>query len=70
ALFRAAHKLKGSVANFNDNACTNLALDVETAGRDRDLGRAASVMPRLEEAVATLSRRIAAASANLRSVRS
>ena len=70
ALYRAAHKLKGSVANFNDNVCTKLALDVENAGRDRDVERAASVMPRLEEAVATLSRRIAAASANLRSVRS
>ena len=69
ALHRAAHKLTGSVANFSDPVTTGLAKDIEHAARDRDLDRAASLMPRLEHAIGVLERRIAAAGANLRTAR-
>jgi CheY-like chemotaxis protein/HPt (histidine-containing phosphotransfer) domain-containing protein len=48
ALYRAAHKLKGSAATFAAPACTELARDVESRARAEDLDGIESVMGRLD----------------------
>ena len=40
ALERAAHTLKGCVANFDTGVCFDAAMALETAGRDRQLEEA------------------------------
>ncbi len=60
ALFEAAHKLKGSVSHFG-TAATELANEIEDAARDGNLAKAAELMPRLDEALADLERRLSAA---------
>jgi signal transduction histidine kinase/CheY-like chemotaxis protein len=67
ALYRAAHKLKGSVANFQDDATINVATELEVAAKTRDLDRAAALLPRMVAAIGELERKIVAAGANLRS---
>jgi HPt (histidine-containing phosphotransfer) domain-containing protein len=49
ALRRAAHTLKGSVANFCAPAAQDAALALETAGRDRSLGSAAELLENLQQ---------------------
>ena len=60
ALFDAAHKLKGSVSHFG-TAATELAQEIEDAARAGTLDVARELMPRLEEALEELERRLAAA---------
>jgi len=60
ALFDAAHKLKGSVSHFG-TAATELATEIEEAAREGNLAKAAELMPRLDEALADLERRLTAA---------
>jgi signal transduction histidine kinase/CheY-like chemotaxis protein len=60
ALFDAAHKLKGSVSHFG-TAATELAQEIEDAARAGMLDVAGELMPRLEEALEELERRLAAA---------
>lgn len=45
---RAAHALKGSVANFTDGAPVRAALDLEMLGRDARLAEMPAVMATLE----------------------
>ncbi|HEV8434092.1 MAG TPA: ATP-binding protein [Thermoanaerobaculia bacterium] len=59
-LFDAAHKLKGSVSHFG-TAATELATEIEEAAREGNLAKAAELMPRLDEALADLERRLTAA---------
>jgi len=59
-LFEAAHKLKGSVSHFG-TAATELAKEIEEAARAGDVATAATLMPRLDEALADLERRLSAA---------
>jgi HPt (histidine-containing phosphotransfer) domain-containing protein len=47
ALERAAHSLKGSVANFASEAAYQAAFDLEQIGRSRKLDRAAEAYDRL-----------------------
>lgn len=67
ALYRAAHKLKGSVAHLHDTVATPLAARIETAARSADLARAAALMPGLEAAIGELERRLELAVSRLRS---
>jgi len=48
ALERAAHTLKGCVANFGARAAYRAALDLEKMGRERQLDRASSACETLE----------------------
>ena len=57
SLFRAAHKLKGSVSNFPTHA-VELARDVEELARAGDIASAAALMERLEEALRELEARL------------
>jgi two-component system, sensor histidine kinase and response regulator len=57
SLFDAAHKLKGSVSHFG-TAATELAAEIEDAARDGDVRAAAELMPRLDDALADLERRL------------
>jgi CheY-like chemotaxis protein/anti-sigma regulatory factor (Ser/Thr protein kinase) len=61
ALGEAAHKLKGSVSNFETSA-TDLAQEIEECAGRGDIDRAAGVMPHLERALRDLERRLSAAS--------
>lgn len=61
ALFQSAHKMKGQVANFEGDPSLDLALMLETAARENDFNRAATLLRRLEPAVNALERRISAA---------
>jgi two-component system, sensor histidine kinase and response regulator len=61
ALFQSAHKMKGAVSNFEGDPSVDLALMLETAARENDFRRAATLLRRLEPAVQALQRRISAA---------
>jgi two-component system, sensor histidine kinase and response regulator len=61
ALFHSAHKMKGAVSNFEGDPSVDLALMLETAARENDFRRAATLLRRLEPAVQALQRRITAA---------
>ena len=61
ALERAAHTLKGAVSNFENDPSYDLCVMVENAAKERDFARGASLLIRLERAVAALERRINAA---------
>ncbi len=61
ALYQSAHKMKGAVANFEGDPSLDLALMLETAARENEFGRAATLLRRLEPAVNALERRISAA---------
>ncbi|HLH42929.1 MAG TPA: Hpt domain-containing protein [Bryobacteraceae bacterium] len=54
ALERAAHSIKGSVANFGARAAVEAAFGLELLGRRRDLGEAAHALNSLELALAAL----------------
>ncbi len=54
ALERAAHGLKGSVANFGAAAAFEAARTLEELGRARNLAPAAAVIAQLEQALAVL----------------
>jgi CheY-like chemotaxis protein len=54
ALERAAHKLKGSVANFAARAAYDAAFRLEVMGREGHLEKAAEALERLESALAEL----------------
>ena len=54
ALERAAHALKGSIANFETNATYNAALRLESLGRAGDLTGATEALKLLEEALERL----------------
>ena len=53
ALYRSAHKLKGSVANFPTPA-VDVAVEIENFARAGEVDRAAALMPRLEETLRDL----------------
>src|SRR5258708_24583001 len=53
-LYQAAHKLRGSVANFPGIPAVELALQLERAAREVDFERAAEILPLLEDAVRDL----------------
>ena len=61
ALYQGAHKMKGSVSNFEGDPSVDLSVMIETAARDNDFQRAATLLRRLESAVSALERRIGAA---------
>jgi CheY-like chemotaxis protein len=60
ALYRHAHKLKGSLGNFPTDA-TEFAGVIEESARTGDLDAARAAMPRLEESVRRLGERLTAA---------
>ena len=53
-LERAAHSLKGSVANFGAHPATDIARDLELIGRKGKVGGLAPLVSRLEEELASL----------------
>lgn len=55
ALASAAHGLKGCVATFGAKPAYEAALALETAGRNKDLSRAAQDLVRLELAIGALT---------------
>ena len=57
ALYRSAHKLKGSVSNFPTPA-VDVAIQIEDFARAGEVDRAAGLMPRLEEELRELSARL------------
>jgi len=57
ALYRCAHKLKGSVANFPTPA-VDLAIEMENFARAGEFERAATLMPRLEETLKELDEQL------------
>jgi CheY-like chemotaxis protein len=61
ALYRAAHTIKGAVSNFPGDPSFDLSLMVEQAARQSNFERAATLVTRLEAAVAALERRISSA---------
>ena len=61
ALFRGAHKLKGSVSNFPGERAATLALELEQAASAKDFTLAIDIMRNLEAAVAELEGRLNAA---------
>ena len=63
ALFRAAHKLKGAVGNFEGDPSYDLALMLESVSKEGDFVRASALAHRLESAVGALGKRITAAAA-------
>jgi CheY-like chemotaxis protein/HPt (histidine-containing phosphotransfer) domain-containing protein len=56
ALQRAAHKLKGSVANFSAPSAVDAALRLETLGRQRHLSGAAGALTVCEKEISRLRR--------------
>lgn len=60
-LQRHAHTVKGAVSNFAGDPSIALARELEDAARADDFARAASVMPRLEQALRELEHRLSAA---------
>ncbi|MGI5820323.1 MAG: Hpt domain-containing protein, partial [Armatimonadota bacterium] len=55
ALARAGHTLKGMIGNFDPNAGYDLALELETIGREGgEMVRAAETLERVERHVARL----------------
>jgi two-component system sensor histidine kinase/response regulator len=62
ALFRDAHKLKGSVSSF-PGAANELAAQLEETARLGDFDRAMAILPRLDIALRDLERRLQAAQA-------
>ena len=61
ALYRAAHKLKGSVSNFPSDPANDLARRLENAARSGDLANADDLVQSLDAAVSDLMKRIEAA---------
>ncbi|HEX9160825.1 MAG TPA: ATP-binding protein [Thermoanaerobaculia bacterium] len=61
ALYQGAHKIKGAVSNFEGDPSFDLSVLLETAARESDFGRAATLLRRLEPAVNALEQRISAA---------
>ena len=59
-LYQGAHKMKGAVSNFEGDPSFDLSLMLETAAREGDFKRAATLVRRLESAVTALERRISA----------
>jgi two-component system sensor histidine kinase/response regulator len=55
ALERAAHSLKGSVANFGASAAFEAARSLEALGRSQQIAEAEPVIATLENALAALS---------------
>jgi len=53
-LERAAHTLKGAVANFGADAVVQAAFELETQGRAGDLSKAKENLSRLNEAIQQL----------------
>lgn len=54
ALYRAAHKLKGSAATFSAPACTELAREVEMLAQAGDLDGVHALMGRLNDEIERL----------------
>jgi two-component system, sensor histidine kinase and response regulator len=61
ALYRGAHKLKGSVSNFPGERAVALAMEIENAAQANDFTLANDIMRNLEAAVAELEGRLNAA---------
>lgn len=57
---RAAHALKGSVANFLDDGPRVTAMEIEEAGREGRSADAAALLPRLEDEMEQLLREMRA----------
>jgi CheY-like chemotaxis protein len=57
---RAAHTLKGAVANFGAKRARELALDLETRGRERDLELADCVLAELQKELAFVEAELSA----------
>jgi signal transduction histidine kinase/CheY-like chemotaxis protein len=57
ALYRNAHKLKGSVANFPTPA-VDVAIEIENFAQAGEVDRAAALMPRLEETLRELGQQL------------
>ena len=55
ALERAAHTVKGCVANFGAKPAFEAALELEMAGRKRDLQEAGRLWERLRDAIGQLT---------------
>jgi CheY-like chemotaxis protein len=60
ALYRHAHKLKGSVSHFPTSA-VDLANEVESLANSGDVDRAAALMPPLEDALRQLEEQLSRA---------
>ena len=62
-LERAAHSLKGSVANFGSDAAYQAALDLEQIGRSKNLEHATEAYARLNEVMSYVCPELEALSA-------
>lgn len=51
---RSAHTLKGSCGNLGAQAMSRICVDLQAAGRAADWGRAAEILPGLEEEFRTV----------------
>ena len=60
SLERAAHSLKGCVANFGARAATELARDLELSGRRGELLSLGPLVSRLDQELASLRRALVA----------
>ena len=58
AVERAAHSLKGSVANFGARAAVEAALKVEDLGRSRQLDQVPPLLDSLDQTLAILHREL------------
>lgn len=61
SLYMAGHTMKGAVSNFDGEPSFDLAAMIEDAAKQKNFARAATLMARLEAALAALERRINAA---------
>lgn len=60
ALYRAAHKLKGTVSLFGSEETTEAALALEVMGRDGDLSQAQTALACLQQRLERLQQSLAA----------
>ncbi|HKF24987.1 MAG TPA: response regulator, partial [Candidatus Acidoferrum sp.] len=58
ALEKAAHTLKGSIGNFGAKKAFATAKQLEFAGKEKDLNRAAQLLPAMESELEVLSRQL------------
>jgi HPt (histidine-containing phosphotransfer) domain-containing protein len=57
---RSAHTLKGSCGNLGAQAMSRMCADLQTVGQTADWGRAAELLPGLEEEFRSVSRELEA----------
>jgi CheY-like chemotaxis protein/HPt (histidine-containing phosphotransfer) domain-containing protein len=58
-IHRQAHSLKGAAANISATALKELAYEIEIAGETGDLVKASSLIPKLDEQLEVLKKRLA-----------